>query len=367
MSKVFEFSIFGCILGSTIPISESLSGSTNGIQHNNHPHPRVVTLFRYFCKRHSQATAQPLAVMSSPSVIRAEIIEGPNTWSGNIEEMASLDGLSKASRLGLGKKRRSDKEIEDVVVNTGQTAPSSTTGIFKNHPYQSPSSPQRSYFSSSPRISSPAESQIFERDVSMVTKPISSDQIPPVLDALSEIITNDTLNPDNVEIITAHPPASVIATGTLSMDQSWTSSWDDELILHPDKDEWASNHGALDSTDIWRLSFISFTDIMQSELHVGSRDSFHVAGLSSLSSGYNRSPSPMRSPVSSQGFTNSPPMSNSASIHGFEAISPIPSQPTELTVETTSQILRRSGSGDLSGYKGQPLSPSVSDEFFEPR
>src|SRR5258708_7739329 len=110
----------------------------------------------------------------------------------------------------------------------------------------------------------------------------------------------------------AHQPASVTVTGV--MEQSWTSSWADELISHPDRDDSASNYGALDSTDVRRLSFISFSDIVQSEHaeHVGGRDSIYVAGLSSLSSGHNRSPSPIRSPVSSQGFSTSPPTSKSA-------------------------------------------------------
>jgi hypothetical protein len=250
--------------------------------------------------------------------------------------------------------------------------------------YQS-SPPQRILYSSSPRIISPAGSQIFERDVQesslpgLQTSPAipshiqTENHIPAVLDASSEAITNDSLDPDSVEIImhSAHQPAAVTVTGV--MEQSWSSTWADDLIFHPGDDS-ASNYGALDSADVRRLSFISFSDIVQSEHaeHVGSRDSIYVAGLSSLSSGHNRSPSPVRSPVSSQGFGTSPPTSKSASIKGVEMSprgkplgSPISTHLSfaggELTIETMSQALRRTGSGDLSGYRSQPLSPSSPD------
>lgn len=151
-------------------------------------------------------------------------------------------------------------------------------------------------------------------------------------------------------------------------------NWADDLIAHPDVGDAASNYGALDSTDVRRLSFISFSDIVQSEHaeHAGSRDSIYVAGLSSLSS-HNRSPSPIRSPVSSQGFGTSPPTSKSASIKGVELSprarplgSPISTHAPvlsggELTIETMSQALRRTHSGDLSGARSQPMSPSSPD------
>lgn len=260
-----------------------------------------------------------------------------------------------------------------------------------NNPYQAPSSPQRNLYSSSPRIISPAGSQIFERDVQENSLPVpnspaiplhiqTENHIPAVLDASSEAITNDSLNPDSVEIVmhSAHQPAANV-TGVV--EQSW---WADDLISHqPDRDDSASNYGALDNADVRRLSFISFSDIVQSEHaeHVGNRDSIYVAGLSSFSSGHNRSPSPIRSPVSSQGFDTTPPTSKSASIKGGETSprgksvgSPISNHPssaggevTGLTVETMSQALRRTGSGDLSGYRSQPLSPSSPDEPHELR
>jgi len=261
-----------------------------------------------------------------------------------------------------------------------------------NHPYLPPSSPQRNLYSSSPRIASPAGSQIFERDVqeSTLTVPNSpaipshiqtENHIPPVLDASSEAITNNKLDPDTVEIVmhASHQPAAVTVTGVGSSEGA--GNWADDSPSHPDKDDAASNYGVLDGSDIRRLSFISFSDIVQSEHaeHAGNRDSVYVAGIGSLSSPGHRSPSPIRSPVSSQGFSTSTPTSKSASIKGLELSprkplgSPVsahaPINGGELTIETMSQALRRTGSGDFGGNPSQPLSPSspdgISDRSFK--
>jgi hypothetical protein len=322
-------------------------------------------------------------------------------------EKTEGDGVKQARRrlFGFGKKKEDDKtkgkkksELAPVTSLGNFTTPiaqpvarriplqnSSPPRSHPDYPYHTSTSPQRNLYSSSPRIVSPAGSQIFERDVQDDTLPgpnspaipshiQTENHIPPVLDASSEAITNNELNPDTVEIVmhSYHQPAAVAVTG-MGMEPI-AGNWADELIAHPDRDDAASNYGALDSTDVRRLSFISFSDIVQSEHaeHAGSRDSMYVAGLSTLSSGYNRSPSPVRSPVSSQGFGTSPPTSKSASVKGVELSprgkalgSPILTHPTlnggELTIETMSQALRRTGSGDLSGVRSQPLSPSSPD------
>jgi hypothetical protein len=317
------------------------------------------------------------------------------------------EGVKQEKRglFGFGKKKQDDKtkgkkknNLAPIVNLGNSTTPiaqpiarripvqnSSPPRSHPDYPYHTSTSPQRNLYSSSPRIVSPAGSQIFERDVQDDTLPgpnspaipshiQTENHIPPVLDASSEAITNNELDPDTVEIVmhSYHQPAAVAVTG-VGMEPI-AGNWADELVAHPDKDDAASNYGALDSTDVRRLSFISFSDIVQSEHaeHAGSRDSMYVAGLSTLSSGYNRSPSPVRSPVSSQGFGTSPPTSKSASVKGVELSprgkalgSPILTHPPltggELTIETMSQALRRTGSGDLSGVRSQPLSPSSPD------
>ncbi|KAI8194317.1 hypothetical protein KHU50_011826 [Colletotrichum sp. SAR 10_65] len=250
-----------------------------------------------------------------------------------------------------------------------------------------PSSPGRG-ISSSPRLPSPAGSQIFERDVdNMSIKPQSpaipshiqtENHIPPVLDASSEAITDDHLDPDSVEIVThaQHQPAAAAVTGanggTPHASDSMAASWTEELRAFADRDD-ASNYNSLENADVRRLSFISFADVVQAEQGghagaAGSRESIHVAGLTSLSSVNARSPSPIRSPVSSQPAT-SPPTSNPGSIKGLEMSparkpvgSPISSHHNlnmsgDLNIETMSQVLRHTGSTDLSGVRSSPTSP----------
>ena len=276
-----------------------------------------------------------------------------------------------------------------------------------------PSSPGRSIaaLSSSPRISSPAGSQIFERDVqesSSVPMPNSpaipshistENHIPPVLDASSEAITDDHLDPDTVEIIT-HTHHLTIAgggasgTGVSSSGASGTGAWVEDLASsfvtdRTDKDDGASNYGSFDTTDVRRLSFISFADVVQAEQQQQQQQQQYqqatagqgsLAGLASLAAlgNLNRSPSPMRSPTATDRLGTSPPTSKSASIKGFELSPPRKTigSPTrspklvaagssgnallsggDISVETMSQALRRTASGDLGAVRSTPQSP----------
>lgn len=367
------------------------------------------------------ASTAAVAHPSSQSIPRlAEPFDADSSKSGDATpRVGGTDGAGdekkkKRSLFGFGKKKTDDgskssvKSTDAASTSTRRTAASP---IQTGH--RSPSSPGRG-LASSPRLASPAGSQIFERDVQessgapvLPNSPAipshiqTENYIPPVLDASSEAITDERINPDTVEIIThtSHQPASVTVTGVagvgspMSLDSQ--PSWTDELAafaqgMGADRTDNASNYGSLDTTDVRRLSFISFADVVQAEqAHnggiAGSRDSMHLAGLTSLASvGINRSPSPIRSPVSSAGggpATSSPPTSKSGSIKGLE-ISPGPhgrkplgsptisgltglsvagqNSPTvsgELAIETMSQALRRTGSGDLSGVRSLPQSP----------
>jgi hypothetical protein len=340
----------------------------------------------------------------------------------------TADGGEKKKKRGLfgfGKKKAEEAaKPASKSASTSQSAPTArrTTAaspIQTDRTRFSPSSPGRSGFASSPRLVSPAGSQIFERDVSAAVMPNSpaipshiqtEDYIPPVLDASSEAITDDHLNPDTVEIIThsSHQPASVTVTGLSPYEPS--PHWADELAAFSAQRtatptasaaDNASNYGSFDTTDVRRLSFISFADVVQAEQagpH-GSRDSMYLAGLTSLAGGMasRRSPSPIRSPVSSAGGggpgSASPPASKSGSVKGLEVGaggsprkpppplgSPtsmlsmllggglgVPAGPTvsgEIAIETMTEALRRTGSGDLSsggasvgGMRSFPASP----------
>ena len=324
----------------------------------------------------------------------------------------------KRSLFGFGKKKTTEEKTTSKSPQTSDarlpSPPPSTHPAAKASPRRSatgspvPSSPGRGLYSTSPRIGSPAGSQIFERDVqestALPTSPAipshinTENYIPPVLDASSEAITDGQLNPDTVEIVThtSHQPAGAAVTGATPYETASSASWQDDLAAFTDREEAASNYGSLDSTDVRRLSFISFADVVQAEHGAspsgvaGSRESIHLAGLTSLSSlggsgaaAANRSPSPIRSPVSSQGgepsISASPPNSNSGSIKGLSlgpgagagfhspARKPLgsPASTTdhnlaasgELNIETMSQPLRRTGSTDLSAHRSLPISP----------
>lgn len=328
-----------------------------------------------------------------------------------VEADKKLTKGKKRAFLGLGKKKEdavtattattssADEPRQPRALPSRTSKPSSTTqpATWSGHgeqPVVSPSSPTNRAISSSPRVSSPAGSQIFERDVqsSAALKPNSAaipthiqteNYIPPVLGDASDAITNENLNPDSVEIVThtLHQPASVTVTsaanGSAPYDQS-ASDWAAELASFSDRDaaaaDNASNYGSLDSNDVRRLSFISFADVVQSEHSgpagaAGSRDSIHLAGLTSLPPALNRSPSPIRSPVSSQGPGTSPPTSNPGSMKGVDlspSRKPMSSPHSshygctksgDLNIETMSQALRRTGSKDLSQARSLPHSP----------
>lgn len=267
-----------------------------------------------------------------------------------------------------------------------------------SHPYATPASPGRNAHTSS-YVSSPASSQIFERNVqedglcasaspSIPAHITTENHIPPVLDASSVAITDDHLDPDNVEIVmhSAHQPAALTVTGAGAGTNEVTgTAWQDDLVAHPDNDDAASNYGALDSTDVRRLSFISFADVVHAEhaehnadyTNNTNRDSLHLSGTTGYPAlGFaNRSPSPIRSATSSHGRGPSPPLSGSASFQGMETSSNYAgrgpgspfsahSPPTggELTIETMRQALRKTGSGDLGGARGQPISAIGGEE-----
>ncbi|OAX81039.1 hypothetical protein ACJ72_04625 [Emergomyces africanus] len=202
------------------------------------------------------------------------------------------------------------------------TRPAASPHRARN-PYMSPSSPSRGFRSASPRLHSPASSQIFERNVqedfapaqaspSIPSHIMTENHIPPILGASSAALTDERLDPDSVEIITHnfHQPASLSVTGGQPEHSmhSMTSSWHEDLNPHvpQEVEDSASNFGGLDPSDIRRLSFVSFADVVHGEHaesdHASNRDSMYIAGLSTnpaLFAAQNRSPSPIRSPVSS--------------------------------------------------------------------
>lgn len=335
---------------------------------------------------------------STPRAAVADAASNPDTASGD-DDKSGVKGKKRAL-FGFGKKKQSSSATDSptdskppVLTKDSSKLSGVTTHSSHDNAFPTPSSPSRA-LSTSPRLSSPAGSQIFERDVqdSTVLKPNSpaipthiqtENYIPSVLDDASEAITNNSLDPDTVEIVThsSHQPASVTVTGAPNSphDQVSSTEWAAELASFADRigvsGETASNYGSLESADVRRLSFISFADVVQSEHSAtlgspNSRDNIHLAGLTSLPpSALNRSPSPIRSPVSSQGLETSPPTSNPGSMKGVNMSpprkfmgSPKSTQhslaaPSELNIETMRQALRRTGSTDLASARSMPVSP----------
>ena len=341
--------------------------------------------------------------------------ENDNGLSQTSHEESATQSSAKGSREGTGTKRRfwglgkriaeekpkPQMKTPSTAANPPQIAPMrpvsplhSLNGLRASvspqrgvQPHGPPSSPGNNPYSSSPRLHSPASSQIFERSVQEDVLPpqaspqipshiVTENHIPPVLEASSAAITDNKLDPDSVEIVThtAHQPASVTVTGTGHPEQSLTSSFFEENPPTQETEDSASNYGTLDSADVRRLSFISFADVVQGEhAETGdhmSRNSLHLGNAPVPQ----RSPSPIRSPVSSHGLGTSPPTSVSPSFKGLESSpnrgsrapgSPLstgsPPAAGELNVETMRQALNRSG--DLnSATPSQPMSAVGTDE-----
>lgn len=322
------------------------------------------------------------------------------------EAIGTEERTRKRDFFRFGKKEDDKKKTKAAASTTSYPANISPAGLrpvsplagleagrSPNSPYGTAASPRgigSGMRSASPRTHSPASSMIFERsvqeDVDAIPQAspqipshiITENHIPPALDATSEAITDKKLDPDTVEIVThaAHQPAAVTITEGTHHDTTQPNSpvlseqniqitspvpmaipSDSQLAEHPTTSTTsvsasASNYANLDSTDIRRLSFISFADVVHGEHDFpGSSDSRRESGAPSLPVPLPRSPSPMRSPVA-----GSPPTSE-ASPHRAPTLGL-----SEVNIETMRQALRKTGSGDLSGYRSVPVSAVGNDE-----
>lgn len=279
------------------------------------------------------------------------------------------------------------------------------------------SSPGR-FRSASPRLSSPASSEIFERNVQepvpiasmggepsahLPTHVITEDHIPPALEASAQAITSQELNPDEVKIVmsSSHQPAGASLEGSTSqLDTSGVTSpvlsqkSEDvesgaQSQLQPTADEDSNTYGSIDPNDVRRLSFISFADVVQSEHQhpaavsiygdTGSRENISaptsaVSPSTSQPISVARAPSPMhspRSPASSISHPASgvatPPLVAARAIAGAESS---PSRGIgqsgahgELTIETMRQAVRKTASGDLGqSFRSPALSPVLPND-----
>lgn len=346
----------------------------------------IPTLGEAFSSSTTTAT-RPISLAQAPS---------SQQTGGRLEE---TDPKTKNRISRLGDKKEQDNVNSDNATNYTTVTPRSTSpfssGLRSGSPQAQgtmasfPSSPSRQIHSS-PRLHSPAESQIFERNVqedssAVVTSPAipshiaTEDHIPPVLDASSMAITDDHLTPDTVEIVThaAHLPAAAAVSGSIHAESTLSSPVVEENGQFLDGiDDQTPSYAALDSADIRRLSFISFADVVHGEQATeGSlRDSFYLSGSNSISPSGARSPSPIRSPILQPSSYITGTGDNSKGL-GLESISnrkggpcspkamaaslATSSSPTvtgEIAIETMRQALRKTGSGDLGAAARSSIS-----------
>jgi len=276
------------------------------------------------------------------------------------------------------------------------------------HPTSPTALNTRTQASSSPRLST---SSIFERDVQDPSLPppaspaipahfSTENYIPPVLEATSIAITDSSIDPDHVQIVssTAHhsalagsdsyaspiaednntthhshshsllqPSSSTIATTTTANTSTATGS----TTLNPEDSQIGSGGGygtSLAQPDTRRLSFISFADVVQAEHDEASHPPSHISSPGQLDSALASSasssppslaPSSLSAMVKDQ-LLHQHPHSRGSPDFQRSAGGPTSQGPHgELTVETMTQALKRHGSGDLKALSSPKVhSPS---------
>ncbi|KAF3940985.1 hypothetical protein ABW19_dt0208774 [Dactylella cylindrospora] len=280
----------------------------------------------------------------------------------------------RRSFFGFGKKKAAQQAGSDestpkatpptsVPPITTTSPPETRTGAGTNST-TSPVSPVRSsHFGSqrrskntSPRLST---SSIFERNVQDPTLPPGSpgipshfsteNYIPAVLEATSLAITDSSVDPDRVEIVssTSHHPV-------LAHPENYSNPWAEESAHSGDESIGHGYSSSLASADKRRLSFISFADVVQAENEQASHSSTNLeTSLQKNTAASLRSNSPIRTPPQPP---HSPPGTGlGLTDFSMEKDMSIPDRHsgtgaavhTEVTVETLSQALRKHGSTDL--------------------
>ncbi|WPH01819.1 Hypothetical protein R9X50_00467300 [Acrodontium crateriforme] len=358
-------------------------------------------------------------ISSEPAAAADDIPEGADSRARELPDLDSetqkkMDSTAATSSLSPQTPLKRDQKLHPQPIAVSPA----------RHPYPPgvAASPSR-LRSSSPRLHSPASSEIFERNVQepipmsalqgeldqahIPAHMITEDHIPPALEASAQAITSNTLDADEVEIVTSasHLPAaasvadlsnsqaefphmhsSQIHSSHVSsptsvpfqkLDGSEPASFSQHssgFLPSAGEEDGASTYGQLDPNDVRRLSFISFADVVQSEQQHPPSSLREMSSRDSLSLSQDRTGSPLRSPRSptsmhsqtlgsgaGAGVTTPPGMN--VNLFGSE-LSPARSgmsQHGELTIETMRQAVRKTASGDLGSTRTVGMSP-ISDE-----
>ncbi|KAK6500385.1 hypothetical protein TWF481_010728 [Arthrobotrys musiformis] len=311
----------------------------------------------------------------------------PDTISGESEK-AQLTPTQQKRRsfFNFGKKKQQQAVAEEngssksasvaAIPPITTISPPEINSTSGTNSTTSPVSPVRSsHFGSqrrskagSPRLST---SSIFERNVQDPSLPPGSpsipshfsteNHIPAVLEATSLAITDSSVDPDRVEIVSSTSHHTV-----LSHPESYSNPWAEESAHSGDESIGHGYTSSLASADKRRLSFISFADVVQAENEQASQsstnlESSQISKSTASQVNHNRAPSlrsnsPIRTPPQ---VPHSPPGTGlGLSDFSMEKDMSIPAPSTaghhsEVTVETLSQALRKHGSADLKAA-GKP-------------
>ncbi|KAF3922366.1 hypothetical protein AA313_de0201975 [Arthrobotrys entomopaga] len=339
--------------------------------------------------------------MTTASATLSDPIHLPPDTVGEKSQPQPLTPTQQKRRsfFNFGKKKQEDKlgapptasGIPPITTISPPETKSANTGTNST---ASPVSPVRSsHFGSqrrskntSPRLST---SSIFERNVQDPSLPPGSpsipshfsteNHIPAVLEATSLTITDSSVDPDRVEIVSSTSHHTVLPH---HHPESYSNPWAEDSAHSGDESIGHGYTSSLASADKRRLSFISFADVVQAENEQAGCSSTNLESSqtsqqqppppppplqmqiqqSQQSAPSLRSNSPLRTPPH---LPHSPPGTGlGLSDFSMEKDMSIPDRQSgtgsaaathgEVTVQTLSQALRKHGSTD---FKTKPLHP----------
>ncbi|KAF3932052.1 hypothetical protein ABW20_dc0104840 [Dactylellina cionopaga] len=335
--------------------------------------------------------------MTTASATLSDSIHLPPDTISSDSEKAQLTPTQQKRRsfFNFGKKKQQSADDGSDSKTTGFTStgitpittispPETKTGAGTNST-TSPVSPVRSsHFGSqrrskagSPRLST---SSIFERNVqdpslapgspSIPSHFSTENHIPAVLEATSLTITDSSVDPDRVEIVSSTSHHSV------AHPETYSNPWAEESAHSGDESIGHGYTSSLASADKRRLSFISFADVVQAEHEQAGHSNTNLEtspprqtnNAPSL-----RSNSPVRTPPQPP---HSPPGTGlGLSDFSMEKDMSIPERTGsisgqthghgEVTVQTLSQALRKHGSTDLKAAVKPQQPPSLGASEFD--
>lgn len=353
------------------PVLAVSNSTESSLLQSSSPQSPSVSLIDFTDDRKNTSLALPPTMTTA--TLGQTIHAALDSASENEKAQLTPTQQKRRSFFNFGKKKQQAEETTfkqsstptgvPPITTTSPTADNKDVGSGTNST-ASPVSPVRSsHFgsqrlpkSTSPRLST---SSIFERNVQDPSLPPGSpsipshfsteNHIPAVLEATSLAITDSSVDPDSVEIVSSASHHSVLAH-----PESYSNPWAEESAHSGDESIGHGYASSLASADKRRLSFISFADVVQAENEQATHsttnlEASHASHPPSQVAASLRSNSPIRTPPNPP---HSPPGTGlGIADFSMEKDMSIPDSGSaahsEVTVETLSQALRRHGSTDL--------------------